>query len=119
MSDMEDNDFDARTVNLNRDWEYIQRAQHELNKRINIEGSKSEIGQTPLDIQVGGTHYKSLRIQPLEFCVANRLGPCESAIIKYVSRWREKGGYEDLRKIKHYVDLLMEFDEKYPLKIGE
>lgn len=88
---------------------------------------KSEFAQIPkqvakeraLDIQVGGAHYKSMRIQPLEFCVANKLGPCESAIIKYISRWREKGGYEDLRKIKHYVDLLIELDEKYPLKIGE
>lgn len=72
-----------------------------------------------LDVQVGGSHYKSMRIQPLEFCVANKLGPCESAIVKYISRWREKGGYEDLRKIKHYVDLLIELDQKYPLKIGE
>lgn len=72
-----------------------------------------------LNVQVGGSHYKSMRIQPLEFCVANKLGPCESAIVKYISRWREKGGYEDLRKIKHYVDLLIELDQKYPLKIGE
>lgn len=79
----------------------------------------NQVREDPLNIQVGGAHYKSMRIQPLEFCVANKLGPCESAIVKYISRWREKGGYEDLRKIKHYVDLLIELDEKYPLKIGE
>ena len=80
---------------------------------------QGQVREDPLNIQVGGSHYKTMRIQPLEFCVANKLGPCESAIVKYISRWREKGGYEDLRKIKHYVDLLMELDEKYPLKIGE
>ena len=119
MSDMKDNDSDARTANLNSEWEYLRQAQHELNKRANMTEPKPEIRQTPLDVQVGGSHYKSMRIQPLEFCVANKLGPCESAIVKYISRWREKGGYEDLRKIKHYVDLLIELDEKYPLKIGE
>ena len=86
---------------------------------MNQKAAAAQVRTIPSHSQVGGTHYKHMRIQPLEFCVANRLGPCESAIIKYVSRWREKGGYEDLRKIKHYVDLLMEFDEKYPLKIGE
>ena len=80
---------------------------------------QGQVREDPLNIQVGGSHYKTMRIQPLEFCVANKLGPCESAIVKYISRWREKGGYEDLRKIKHYVDLLIELDEKYPLKIGE
>ena len=80
---------------------------------------QGQVREDPLHIQVGGSHYKTMRIQPLEFCVANKLGPCESAIVKYISRWREKGGYEDLRKIKHYVDLLIELDEKYPLKIGE
>ena len=80
---------------------------------------QGQVRKDPLNIQVGGSHYKTMRIQPLEFCVANKLGPCESAIVKYISRWREKGGYEDLRKIKHYVDLLIELDEKYPLKIGE
>lgn len=114
MSDMKDNEFDTRPVNLNSDWKYLQRVQHELNKRVGVQAKED-----PLCTQVGGSHYKTMRIQPLEFCVANKLGPCESAIVKYISRWREKGGYEDLRKIKHYVDLLIELDEKYPLKIGE
>lgn len=111
---MNNEEFDANQVNVNRGWEYLQRAQYELDKR-----ATNQFREDPLHIQVGGSHYKTMRIQPLEFCVANKLGPCESAIVKYISRWREKGGYEDLRKIKHYVDLLIELDEKYPLKIGE
>jgi len=66
-----------------------------------------------IQTQVGGSHYKEMVIQPIEFCEANGLGACESAIVKYISRWRNKGGYEDLQKIKHYVDLLIEMEDKY------
>ena len=66
-----------------------------------------------LAIQVGGNHYKNCIIQPVEYCEANRLGACESAIVKYITRWRDKGGLEDLNKIKHYVDLLIETEQKY------
>ena len=66
-----------------------------------------------LNIQVAGSHYKHCKIQPIEYCVANRLGACESAIIKYITRWHEKGGLNDLNKIKHYVDLLIETEQKY------
>ena len=61
-----------------------------------------------MQIQVGGQHYKKLKIQPLEYALENQLGICEHAIIKYVSRWRDKGGVEDLRKAKHYIDILIE-----------
>lgn len=71
------------------------------------------MSDTALKNQVGGNHYKEMIIQPIEFCEANGLGACESAIVKYISRWRSKGGYEDLRKIKHYVDLLIEMNERY------
>ena len=66
-----------------------------------------------LAIQVGGSHYKNCKIQPIEYCEANRLGACESAVVKYITRWRDKGGLEDLNKIKHYVDLLIETEQKY------
>ena len=66
-----------------------------------------------LATQVGGNHYKNHIIQPVEYCEANRLGACESAIVKYITRWRDKGGLDDLNKIKHYVDLLIETEQKY------
>ena len=65
-----------------------------------------------LDVQVGGAHYTGRAIQPVEFSHANGLGFCEGSIVKYVTRWRDKGGVDDLRKIKHYVDLLIELEEK-------
>ena len=63
-----------------------------------------------LDKQVGGSHYLEYKIQPTEFCQANKLPWCESNIIKYACRWRAKGGLQDLEKIKHYVDLLIEIE---------
>jgi hypothetical protein len=65
-----------------------------------------------LDKQVGGDHYKSFVIQPIEFCMKNSLGAAESAVVKYICRYQDKGGVEDLEKIKHYVDLLIEYRYK-------
>ena len=58
--------------------------------------------------QVSGTHYKGKAIQPWDFIAANELGYFEGNIVKYVSRWREKGGVDDLRKAKHYLEKLIE-----------
>ena len=64
------------------------------------------------DHQVAGDHYKKLKIQPIEYILANEMQFCEGAIIKYISRWRDKGGVEDLRKIKHFCDFLIENEVK-------
>ena len=61
-----------------------------------------------LETQVGGDHYKLMKIQPLEFIMANNMSYCEANVVKYVSRWRSKNGVEDLRKARHYIDLLIE-----------
>ena len=58
--------------------------------------------------QVGGDHYKLTEIQPIEYILANKLEFCEGNIVKYATRWRFKGGIEDLEKIKHYCDFLIE-----------
>ena len=61
---------------------------------------------------MAGDHYKKLKIQPIEYILANEMQFCEGAIIKYISRWRDKGGVEDLRKIKHFCDFLIENEGK-------
>lgn len=61
-----------------------------------------------LSTQEGGDHYRSMKIQPVEFITANRLGFCEGNIVKYVSRHGSKGGRKDLLKARHYIDLLIE-----------
>jgi hypothetical protein len=67
----------------------------------------SEDNNVSKDIQIGGTHYKDLEIQPIDYILGNQLGYCEGNVVKYVSRWRDKGGIEDLRKAKQYIDFLI------------
>lgn len=64
-----------------------------------------------LDMQVGGDHYKKLKIQPIEFIHANNIPFIEGNIIKYIVRWRDKNGLKDLEKVKHYVDLLIDLEK--------
>lgn len=65
-----------------------------------------------LDVQVGGDHYKTMKIQPMEFSMLNGLDACQHTIIKYVTRFRMKNGVQDLEKAKHVLDMLIEFEAK-------
>ena len=64
------------------------------------------------DEQIAGTHYKSKAIQPWDYIVGNNLGYLEGNIVKYVSRWKDKGGVDDLKKAQHYLTKLIETQEK-------
>ena len=66
----------------------------------------------PLDVQIGGDHYKAMAIQPMEYSMANKLDACQHTIIKYVTRFRDKGGIQDLEKAKHCIDLLIHFERQ-------
>ncbi len=63
-----------------------------------------------LEGQIAGEHYKNQKIQPLEYILANEMPFIEGNIVKYISRWRDKGGIEDLKKVKHYTEILMEYE---------
>ncbi|MHC8342488.1 MULTISPECIES: DUF3310 domain-containing protein [Pseudomonas] len=65
-----------------------------------------------LEKQVSGGHYKSLKIQPIEYIHANGIPFAEGSVIKYVTRWRDKGGLADLEKAKHFLELLIELEQK-------
>jgi hypothetical protein len=79
-------------------------------KAVKAEKAKTEVkGSSALDHQEGGSHYK-LPIQPVEFITKNKLGFCEGNVVKYITRWRSKNGLQDLLKVKHYVDLLIELE---------
>lgn len=67
-------------------------------------------GASALDVQIGGSHYKNFAIQPVEFIHRNGIGFPEGNAIKYLCRWREKGGIKDLQKAKHYIDLLIQME---------
>ena len=66
-----------------------------------------------LNVQVAGSHYKGKAIQPVEYISANNLNFLEGCIVKRITRWRDKDGFQDLEKIKHEVDLLIEMEKKY------
>lgn len=68
--------------------------------------------QQALDTQVGGDHYKKLKIQPVEYIMANEIPYMEGNVIKYVTRWRGKAGVQDLEKAKHYIEMLIEQEKK-------
>ena len=65
-----------------------------------------------LEKQVSGDHYKKLKIQPIEFIHANGIPFAEGCAIKYLCRWRDKGGLADLEKAKHFIELLIELETK-------
>ena len=61
------------------------------------------------DEQIGGDHYTKMRIQPVQFIHANSIPFIEGTIIKYVSRWKSKGGLQDLEKARHMVSMLIAY----------
>lgn len=65
-----------------------------------------------LNKQEGGQHYKDKAIQPIVYIHANKLGFCEGNVVKYITRHKEKNGAEDIRKVIHYCELLLELEYK-------
>lgn len=66
--------------------------------------------KSPLSTQIGGDHYTKLAIQPMQYSMENGLDPLQHTIIKYVTRFRDKAGIEDLEKAKHCIDMLIEYE---------
>jgi hypothetical protein len=64
-----------------------------------------------LAVQVGGSHYKQMGIQPWEIIAMNDLDFWEGNALKYLLRYKTKNGAEDLKKISHYVQYLIEREE--------
>ena len=60
--------------------------------------------------QIGGNHYKKMKIQPSKFVIENKLLYPEGTVIKYILRHQDKGGKEDLEKAKHFIDMIIERD---------
>ena len=64
------------------------------------------------DRQHGGSHYKSLAIQPWDYIESNNIPYLEGSAIKYLTRWRDKGGITDLKKAIHFIEKRIEFEEE-------
>ena len=77
-----------------------------------LEEEEEEINIKASETQIGGSHYSEMVIQPIEFIHKNGLSFIQGNVVKYVCRYKSKGGIEDLNKAKHYIDLLIEFEEE-------
>lgn len=64
--------------------------------------------------QVGGKHYKTQKIQHWDFVLESGLPYMEAQIVKYLSRWQQKGGREDIQKALHFLEKLVEWERTYP-----
>jgi len=64
------------------------------------------------DEQTGGDHYKKLKIQPMQYALANNLNYAQANAIKYITRYKDKNGIEDLKKAIHCLELLMEYENE-------
>jgi hypothetical protein len=74
---------------------------------LNESGISTSANTNPLDSQIGGAHYKQYKIQPVEYAMANSLNYCQANAIKYVTRYRDKNGKEDLLKAIHNIEILI------------
>lgn len=81
---------------------FYTKEQIEINKMVAM------MTDNPLDKQVGGQHYASMKIQPVEFITANNLGFLEGNVVKYICRHGSKNGAEDIKKAIHYCELLLQ-----------
>jgi len=70
---------------------------------------------TALDKQIGGGHYKDMKIQPIEFITENNFDWYQGNVIKYLSRHKFKNGREDVEKVIHYCEMLLE--KQYPQRL--
>ena len=69
---------------------------------------------TPSDLSraIDPEHYNNNDIEPIAYIMANGLDFCEGNVVKYVTRWRQKGGVTDLHKAKEYLDFLIKNEEE-------
>ena len=68
------------------------------------------MSKNALDKQIGGSHYKDMAIQPIEFIHANNVPFIESNVIKYIMRHKAKNKKQDVLKAIHYCKLLIELE---------
>lgn len=73
---------------------------------------ESKVSDNAWDIQVGGNHYKDMKIQPAQFAMENNLDYLQGNAIKYICRHKSKNGLQDLEKAKHYIELMIEHHYK-------
>jgi hypothetical protein len=51
-----------------------------------------------------------MKIQPIEYAMANNFNAGQTLVLRYISRYKDKNGLEDLKKARHCLDLLIELE---------
>jgi len=64
------------------------------------------------DTQVGGSHYKKGGEEHWDRVYRLNLDYFQGQITKYIERWKDKNGLEDLRKARHFLDKYIELAEE-------
>jgi hypothetical protein len=105
-------DFGFRIINdSGKDWWYYRWRFEAYKEPIAMKFPK-ECGTTATKTQVGGDHYKEMKIQPIDFIVENEIPFREANAIKYIVRHAKKNGAQDIRKAIHYLQMILE--KQYP-----
>ena len=86
---------------------YVYPSQIEL---VDVGYEHLTLNRSAFDSQQGGSHYKDMKIQPMEYALANNLNLAQGNVVKYVSRYKAKNGKEDLEKAIHCIQLLIEHE---------
>lgn len=101
-------------AHANGDWTRVEEYYHGFTERedsLNFAWAQPQNlpnGNNPKQTQVGGDHYLKMKIQPLEFAMANELDACQTKIIKYICR-DKSSKLEDLEKARHVLDYYIDW----------
>ena len=107
---MSDKESEESWINPEEDRGWSQESYRNYMKRRDAEEQMIREEQTPkaTDKQVGGNHYKDCKIMPIEYITKNNLDFLEGNVVKYITRHKLKGGVEDIKKVIHYAELILE-----------
>lgn len=100
------------SIDITREGDNMECEDKQENNDAGDSKAERRLSLPPKSTQVGGDHYSKMKIQPIDFITANGLGYMEGNIIKYVCRYKSKNGVEDLKKAQHYLQMLIEQEER-------
>lgn len=84
--------------------------EHIIDEMIKNIIRRVRMSDNPLDVQIGGDHYKDMAIQPIEFLTRNKIEFIPGCVIKRMCRYRSKNGLEDLLKARHEINVLISLE---------
>jgi hypothetical protein len=73
-----------------------------------LDGEPDKVGLRP-------EQQKQLPMDTFTFLILNNVPFAEASVVKYVMRWREQGGVDELRKARRLVDMMIEMELNRPM----